>query len=102
MLSDTMKQVNEAEAKAQEIIQEAKDAAAAIVEDARTAAKESRQAAESAAKQEAKAALAAAQQEGEKEKELFASGLLKELEEQAKQTATKTEAAVQVILGSLL
>ena len=102
MLSDTIKKVNEAEAKAQEIVQEAKNKAAAIVEDAKAQAKQNVSDAEAAAKEEAKAALAQAEKEGEDEKQKYASEVQKQLDDSTGQAMANAEEAVNAIVEGLV
>ena len=102
MLSDTMKQVNEAEQNAQQIVQEAKTKAAAIVEAAREQAKQNISEAEAKARADAKDALVQAEKEGAEEKQRYASVIREQLEKETQQALSRQDQAVDVIVKGLV
>ncbi len=97
-----MKQVQEAEQKAADIISDAQERAAQIVNDAKAAAKQRRINAEGMAEAEAKAALADAEQAGENEKKNYASRVNEQLTAQQQQALAKADEAVDAIIAGLV
>ncbi len=102
MLSDTMKQVQDAEQQAKDIINEAQEKAAQIVDEAKAAAKQRRIDAEGMAQAEAKAAIADAEQAGDAEKEKYASQVNDQLAAQQQEAYAKTDEAVDAIIAGLV
>ncbi len=102
MLSDTIRKVNEAEQRAQDIVQEAKNKAAAIVETAREQAKQNLGSAQEQAREEAKAALVQAEKEGEEDRKQYASEIKKQLDVTIRQALEKSDAAVDAIIAGLV
>ncbi len=102
MLADTMKQVQQTEQQAADILQDAKSKAAAILEIAKESAKQSKKDAESSAMEAAKAAMADAVQAGEAEKAAYAVGVNEQLEAAKQQALEKADAAVDAIIAGLV
>ncbi len=102
MLSDTIKQVQDAEQKAADIIRDAEAQAAAIEDEAREAAKKRRKAAEHKAEAAAKTAVADATKSGEEEKANYASSVDAQLEAERQQALSRTDEAVDAIIAGLV
>jgi len=102
LLADTMKQVQDAEQQAQDIIRKAEDKAAAIVEEAKTEAAKRRQEAESRAAEEAKASIADASKAGDEEKAKYAASVNEQLESERQQAYAKRDEAVDAIIAGLV
>ncbi|MCC8141009.1 MAG: hypothetical protein LIO56_00485 [Lachnospiraceae bacterium] len=102
MLADTMKQVQDAEKQAKDIIRNAEEKAAAIVEEAKTAAAQRRQDAESRASEEAKASLQDVSKAGDEEKAKYAASVNEQLESERQQAYSKKDEAVDAIIAGLV
>ncbi len=97
-----MKEVTQAENQAQDLVQKAKENAASILESAKESAKQIVREAKEQAAASAKTDMAKAVEEGELEKKNYASGVRIQVEEMSRQALSRSDAAVDAIVNSLL
>ena len=102
MLSDTLKKVDDAEAKAQALIQDAQKQASEIAAAAQTQAKQIEADEAAKAKKAADEAMAAAREAGDASKEQYAAALSQELAAQKAKALEKKDAVVEEIIAALI